>query len=176
MLLGLVFLQLAGSASSRPLPEYEVKAAFLYNFTNFVTWPEDVLAEQETFPVCVLGQDPFGEVLDETFLHKTYHGIPMEVRRVALHESASCRVLFISPSEEWRLAVILHLLQGLPILTVSELHEFIDRGGMINLSVQQNQIRFSINAAAAEQAGLKISSQLLKLARRVILGQRDIPR
>ena len=146
--------------------EYSVKAAFIYNFAKFVEWPSESFAGDKPFVIGVLGQDPFKRVLDEAVSGKTVREKRIVVKRVSRIEDATdCHILFISDSEKDDLARIIKHLDRLPVLTVSDVGRFADRGGMIQLVMDQNRVRFAINLAATEQTGLKPSSQLLKLAR-----------
>jgi hypothetical protein len=150
-------------------PEYQVKAAFLFNFAKFVDWPEAALARDSSVNVCVLGDDPFGPVLNRTVEGKTVHDRPIRVARVSdLAEVFECHVLFISGSHRRELPRLLPTLSGLSILTVGEMAGFAQSGGMIAFTTDEDRVRFEINNEAAERAGLRISSQLLKLATRVI--------
>ncbi|MBI3802229.1 MAG: YfiR family protein [Nitrospirae bacterium] len=153
-------------AESVSLSEYQVKAAFLYNFAKFVEWPAEALPEGQPFVIGILGQDPFGSLIDEAVAGKTVHDRPIAVKRYPkVEEVAGANILFISDSEGPNVSHILKRLDRAPILTVSDLGRFADEGGMVQLLVDQNRVRFAINVAAVEQAGLKPSSQLLKLAR-----------
>jgi len=146
--------------------EYEVKAAFLYNFGRFVEWPLGAMGGDGTFVVTVLGRDPFGSVLDDTLRGKTIDGKRVVVRRVLRSEDVGrSQIVFISDSEKDRLPEILKNLDAAPVLTVGEMSQFAERGGVIRLKVDQDRIRLEINVAAAERSRLRISSQLLKLAR-----------
>jgi len=164
----LASLALAGSlwALGPPPTEYEVKAAFLLNFGRFVEWPSEALPDARVpLTVGVLGEDPFGPLLDQTLKDKSAQGHPVVVRRLeGLDEARRCQILFVSASESGDVSQILRAVQGVPVLTVSEIPQFALRGGMVNFVVRENRVRFEINTAAATQARLKISSQLLKLA------------
>jgi uncharacterized protein DUF4154 len=156
---------LLGPARAAGPGEYEVKAAFLYNFARFVEWPADPDGDGP-FVVTVLGSDPFGSVLDDTLRGKTVDDKRIVVRRVSRSEDVGrSRILFISDSEKDRLPAILKTLEKAPVLTVGEMNKFAERGGVIRFKVEQDRIRLEINVAAAERSKLKISSQLLKLAR-----------
>ena len=156
----------AAAATPAPLAEYEVKAAFLHNFARFVEWPE--AAASGPLVVGVLGEDPFGPLLDRTFAGKTLRNQPIHVRRLArVEDAAGVHVVFISRSEEGRLADILRPLRGTPVLTVSDIPDFAARGGIIGLRLEDQKVRFDIDPNQAARAGLKLSSQLLKLARLV---------
>jgi hypothetical protein len=147
--------------------EYEVKAAFLYNFSKFVEWPVAENQEGGSFPLCVLGTDPFGPVLDATTNGKKVRGVPLIVRRIGSTTQASgCRILFICTSERKRFAKILEEIGVAEILTVSESHGFAAQGGIINFFLDDNdKVRFEINAENARRTGLQINAQLLELAR-----------
>jgi len=163
------FALLLVTGLSMPLPafaddavtEYQVKAAFLYNFSRFVNWPG---ALDNTFRLCVIGQNPFENLLDG-LIGKNVHDSIMVVET---HDSTDtvhdCQVLFISRSLEPELDTIITAIDGLPILTVSDIASFTDAGGMIGLGIVNNKIRFEINTDAAGLAGLSISSKLLSLA------------
>jgi len=145
--------------------EYQVKAAYLYNFGRFVVWPSPV--KGEPFTVCVLGHDPFGVVLDATLSGETINGLKVVAKRImALQESGSCQILFISASDlsQPRLKEILAELDQRSVLTVSDSPEFAQRGGMVQFVLDGNRVRFEVNLAAAERARLSLSSQLLRLA------------
>lgn len=155
-------------AESSKSGEYTLKAAFLYNFAKFVEWPTETLERTESFKVGLLGKDPFGKELDELMRGKTVHNKPLVVQRLeSLEAAADCQMIFISASEADRLEEILKTLAGRPVLVVGDMPRFIHRGGMVGLSVENQKVRFSINEKPADAAGLKISSQLLKLAKMV---------
>jgi len=145
--------------------EYQVKAAFLYNFGRYVEWPPQA-RPPASFTICVLGEDPFGPVLDELIKGKSIQRMKLATRRLERVEDAgNCQILFISSSENGRLEHILAVLHGRSVLTVGEAERFAHRGGMINFRLEGSKVRFEVNLDATEQAGLTISSQLLKLAR-----------
>ena len=144
--------------------EYEVKAAFLYNLAKFVEWPDS----QSKGPLIfgILGQDPFGETLDRIVNHKVVGGRAVAVKRSAdLNQLADCQVLFVSASETKRLKQILKDLDGRPVLTVGDNDEFVRSGGTVALVLEQNRVVLEINADRTAQAGLKISSRALEVAR-----------
>ena len=146
--------------------EYELKAAFLYNFAKFVEWPAGAFAnESSPLAIGIIGANPFGETLERTVRNKSIGGHPLVVRpSVAPEEWKHCQILFVSSSEGRRLWEILEDLRGAPVLTVGESGHFIDNGGMIDFVIEGQKIRFEINRHAASAAGLKISSKLLSLA------------
>jgi hypothetical protein len=154
--------------------EYAVKAAFLYNFTKFVEWPDSAFPDG-TLRLCVLGENPFGKTL-QTVAGEEVAGHKLTVLSTEkLSDPAGCQVLFISQSERERMPRILADLRDLPVLTVSDTGGFIDHGGIINFTLERGKVRFEINQEAAERAGIKISSKLLRLATRVTPGTKPGP-
>jgi hypothetical protein len=148
--------------------EYQVKAAYLYNFGKFVNWPADAGASSE-FDVCVLGTDPFGPLLDATVSDSTINGKRVIAKRIArAQDAADCRVVFIAASESQRLSSDLAVLSRLHVLTVSDNPHFLERGGMIQFVLEGDRVRFAVNLSAAQEAGLTLSSELLKVATRVV--------
>ena len=145
--------------------EYEIKAALLYNFAKFVEWPDETVPETSApLTLCVLGDDPFGPAL-ESIDGKTIRSRRLVIKRsVTARDVSTCHILFISSSEEKHLAQILEVLRTSSTLTIGETQGFTQNGGIINLAVESNKVRFEINANAADRAGLKISSKLLSLA------------
>jgi hypothetical protein len=157
----------AAESSRAAVGEYQVKAAFLYHFAKFVEWPHSSTSG-DSIAVCVIGEDPFGPVLDFTFEDKSLNGRRFEVRRLAgSPELQACPILFVSRSENNKTGQILQALRQAPVLTVGESQQFQEAGGMIHLVLDESKVRFDINLAAAKDAGLRISAQLLRLARRV---------
>jgi translation elongation factor EF-Tu-like GTPase len=113
----------------------------------------------------VLGQDPFGTTFDRTIAGESVKGMKVVIKRVAKpHDALSCRILFISSSEESRLKEIVATLDNASVLTVSDIPQFSRHGGMIQFVVEANKVRFEVNLTIAERAGLILSSQLLKVA------------
>ena len=146
--------------------EYEVKAAYLYKLGKFVEWPDKVTpSTEDSFAICVLGKDPFGTTFDTTIAGESINGKKVVIKRLAKpHDAVSCRILFISSSEEGRLKEILLDLSKTSVLTVSDMPQFARRGGMVEFVVDSNRVRFGVNLTSAERAGLTLSSQLLKVA------------
>jgi YfiR/HmsC-like len=162
-----VFLHLSSALGQHAKPtEYEVKATYLYNFSKFVQWPGQASpAESDAFAICVIGEDPFGRALHATVENETVGGKRVVVKQIPASEDAvNCRILFISSSEEQRVQQVLTSLGGASVLTVSDLPKFAQRGGMVQFVLEGNRVRFEVNSAAAERAGLRLSSELLKVA------------
>jgi hypothetical protein len=157
----------AAAGVSQPT-EYELKAAFLYNFIKFTEWPAAKLGKtDDPFVIGIVGNDPFGAALDKTIAGEKVRERTIAVRRFPRMNDAAANshVLFISASEANNLAAILKLLDGQAVLTVSDIEEFAQRGGVINLKKDNNKIVFEINLDAAKRAGLAMNAQLLKLAK-----------
>jgi hypothetical protein len=152
-------------AQAPRVTEYHVKATYLYNFGQFVRWPADSLAPEGRFRICVLGLDPFGSILDASISNETIAGRAVVIARISTsQEAASCSILFISSSEERQLERILLTLDKANVLTVSDMPNFAQRGGMIQFTKDGSRIRFAVNLSSAEEAGLALSSELLKVA------------
>jgi hypothetical protein len=148
--------------------EYEVKAAMLYNLTRFVEWPSSAYPDAQTQTVmCILGQDPFGGFLTSIVSEQMAKGgRAVEIRRIRNDKGIhGCHVVYISSSERKSITEIFSNLKGSSVLTVGEMAQFAARGGMIQFSLEEKQVRFEINVDAASRAELKISSRLLMLAR-----------
>jgi hypothetical protein len=149
--------------------ESQVKAAYLFNFGKFVQWPLDHGPSGDSFQLCVLGQDPFGPVLDATVAGESISARKIAVVRISkVSEAAPCKVLYISASETSRLGQILEATRHSGTLTVSDIPHFVERGGIIGFVKQQDRIRFEVNRSAAEDSHLTLSSELLKVALRVM--------
>ena len=153
--------------------EYQVKAAYLYGFGRFVEWPAGAqVAVDGTFVLCVLGQDPFGRLLDEAADGAVLKNQPVTVRRIErAEESAACDTLFVSASEQPRMTRILSVLGRRPVLTVGDSTDFARRGGMIGFSMEGSRVRFTVNLEAARDAGLMMQSELLRVAAGVLRGR-----
>lgn len=166
----------ADSAQTNPLSEYQVKAAFLFHFAQFVEWPEEAFKEANSpLTYCTIGADPFHGSLDAALSGKTVGVRSLRVMHYRqLQEIRGCQVLFIGEREQKLVPSLLTSLKGIPALTVGESQDFVQDGGMIGFLLEENKIRFEINLDAAEHARLKVSSRLLALAKRVIGGQRGI--
>lgn len=157
----------AGAGAAEPAHgEYEIKAAFLYNFARFVDWPATRASAGEAVSLCVLGEDPFGRAID-ALAGKPVHERTLRIRRPAsVGEAMGCDIVFVSFSEARRVQGVLEALSGTSgVLLVSDIEGFARRGGTIELYREGNRIRFLINVAAAREAGLALSSKLLRVAK-----------
>ena len=163
------FVSLCSAQLATHPTEFQVESAYLYNFGKFVQWPAGRVAASDSLQICLLGKDPFGAILDSTVAGEKIDGRAITVRRLStIDGSSACGILFISSSEEARLSVILASAERSGALTVSDIPHFAERGGTIGFVIQQGRIRFEVNRAAAAQAHLTLSSELLKVASRVI--------
>jgi hypothetical protein len=177
----LVFISVAATLlaafDEQPPLEYQVKAACLYWFPNFVKWPpQKIGAPDSPFIIGVLGKDPFAGALEAVVEGKKFEQHTLTVRHISSPaEARACHLLFISPSEDNRLPAIVKELRDTPVLTVGESEKFLARGGMIKFIIVDNKVRFEINREAAEQAGVHIKSQLMNLVR-LVNNQTDSPR
>lgn len=156
-----------GRADHREALEYEVKAAMLVNFAKFVDWPAQAFADgRAPLVIALVGRDPFGGLIEETVRDRSVGGHPIVVRKLDApppRESAA-HIVFLARSEKRRSADLLAAVAGRPVLTVSDAEGFTQAGGMIALSIENERVAFQVNRAAAQRAGLSISSRLLKLA------------
>ena len=142
--------------------EYRVKAAYLLNFTRYVEWPQ---SSDSRLSICVMGRDPFGRILDATVAGRTVQGRPLEVRRVqSASEASECEVVFVSRDAWRRNPQSLEALSGTGSLTVGESEQFARDGGVIGFVILDETVRFVVNDAARDRAGLRISSRMLSLA------------
>ncbi len=146
--------------------EYRVKAAFLYNFALFTSWPEGTFEEDDS-PIIfgVVGKDPFGTTLDKAIEGKTLHGRPLVIRRYPqVKDLKDCHILFVSNSEEKGLTEVFKKLAGQHVFTVSDMAGFSSSGGLARFYIDNGKVSFEINTDTAARQRLSISSQLLKLA------------
>lgn len=178
MLAGVVCLFVSGTMETRAATpaarEYEVKAAFLFNFAQYVEWPAGAFSSP-TAPIIIgiLGDDAFGQTLDQTIRDETVKDRPIAVHRSRQIENLKhCHLLFVSKSERGRLGQIFASLVGKPCLTVGETDHFTHNGGIINFRLQGANVRFEINLNAARRSGLTISSKLLRLA--IVIGSERV--
>ncbi len=164
--LGLALLLVVPLVAEQPVTEYDVKAAFMYNFARLAEWPEVSRDGAGTFTVGILGQDPFGLSIRRVIEGKTVKGLPIRiVYGASAEELRDCNMVFVSSSERTRLPGLLQALSAAPVLTVSDAPEFTERGGMIELFVENSRIRFAINREMIQRSGLRVASTLLTLAR-----------
>jgi len=168
----LVLFILMTSSISYAIPpaakEYQIKAVFLFNFVNFISWPDDAFdSSLSTFNICVLGEDPFGIFLDFTTEGQTAKGgRTLKIKRLKdnIQDVQTCHILFISHSEQHNLKSIFERIKNLPILTVSDIDNFVKKGGMVKFFSRNNKIRLGINPEAIKAEGLTANANLLNLS------------
>lgn len=175
VLLILQFGPFSGHLRGQAVKEYDLKAAFLYHLAQFVDWPSEAYPAADTpLVIGVLGQDPFGKALDEIIQNEVVKNRKLIVQRYRrLEEIKLCHVLFISHSEDSRLAEILAALQGRAILTVGDSDGFARRGGMVRFLTDKGKLKLRINLDSARAANLTISSKLLRASE--VIGARETP-
>jgi hypothetical protein len=180
----LLLIGLQACAESTSSREYKLKAAYLYNFIRFVEWPKERMADaNEPVIIGVIGKSPFGSAFEpikdekakgRKVIIKWFKGLKelKEYDKAEMDQTIKdirkCHLLFICSSEEKTLKEIMDWVKGYSVLTVAGMPDFLESGGMINLIVEEDKIRFEINNFTANQTKLKISSQLLKVAKRVV--------
>jgi hypothetical protein len=157
----------AQSSESSDSSEYLIKAGFIYNFAQLVQWPSGAFSQADSpIVIGIFGTDPFGGIIDRVIENKKLDGRNLVVKRLKRGASIKdCNILFISSSEAAHLDEIIQSTKGMPILTIGETPGFAMRGGIINLTLEGNRVRFEVNIEAAKQANLNVSSRLLALAR-----------
>jgi hypothetical protein len=152
-------------AATAGAPEYEVKAAYVYNFVKFVEWPQSDSVKSLT--VCICGKSPIGGFLDEAVRGKLVHGLPIEVKRMSDggENWDPCQVVFFGAASRASIQSILEQLKGHSVLTIGESQSFAENGGMIALVTEDGRARFDINLGAVTDGHLKVSSKLVELGR-----------
>lgn len=168
----LVFTVLAGvsveNASAQAVSEYELKAAFLYNFAKFVEWPAAAFKDSnDPIRICVAGKNPFGRALENAVQGKLIEGRGLVVDEISdLRQATACHILFVGASERKRVLTILDTAAaGCGILSIGDIEGFAAQGGVANFKLEEGRVRFEINVAAAYQQHLRVSSKLLSLAK-----------
>jgi hypothetical protein len=164
--LGLI-LASGGRADDDAPKEYQVKAAFIYNFVQFTQWPDSAFSASDSpLVVAVFGSNPFGDSLQKAMDGKKLGNHPIVVKQFDSTDSIpSCHVLFVAASEEGRLNDVFRSAADHPILTIGEATTFCDKGGAMRFLIDDGKIRFEVNLDAVKRAGLHISAKLLNLAR-----------
>jgi hypothetical protein len=165
----LAVLVLPASAQSPPpegKTEYALKAVFLLNFCRFIEWPKSAFSSpSEPITIGIIGEDPFGPLLNEAVQGETQHGRAIKVEHYRRPDQIGhCHLLFVSRSETARLDAILAAVSGKSIVTVGETDVFLDRGGMIALTADRSRVRLHINPEMLRAASLDVSSKLLRIA------------
>lgn len=156
------------SGFSQQYTEYELKAAYLFNFGKFVQWPEETFKNtSDPFIIGIYGNNPFGTILQQTIQNKTLQNRPIIIINItSIEDAATCHILFICKTNKFNLNQILQYLSNKPVLTVGDnIEDFCQSGGIINFTGQHSQKRFEINNKASLRVLLTISSKLLALSR-----------
>jgi hypothetical protein len=171
-IVALVLALFASEAGAQaPTIEYDVKAAFLLNFSRFIEWPGSMRGQ--SFRLCTMEPDPFGSRLQAATTGETWEGRAIEVTRLTSLRDANCHLLYVPAAAMTRFRAYQRALAGQPVLLVGETRDFLANGGMIRLFVEANRVRFSISQRACEAVGLRVSSRLLRLAREVVPSERS---
>jgi hypothetical protein len=163
--LGLLMLLGSGPGWAQDVPEYRLKAAFLYNFAAFTEWPADVGG---TLNLCIAGTDPFGPEIDQL------NGKTVGVRAIEVHRKAGveslkgCQVIYLAPASMGQLPRVLEAVRGMPVLIVADSPGATRQGVALNMNVAQGRVSFEANLLAARGARLKLSANLLRLATEVL--------
>lgn len=168
----------ASAAAEKRVTEYQIKAVYLYNFLLFAEWPEDESGKsKDSIVIGIVGKDPFKDAFKPVEGKDIFKGKKLVIRRFEkvppVKSLRQCDLLFISSSLQKKVPDVLKLLEGHPVLTVSEIDGFIETGGMINLLTRKDTVKFEINKAAAQRVGIKFRSKLLRVAVRVIENNHD---
>ncbi len=158
----------ATASRAQPTLENDVKATFLYNFTKFIEWPAAPSPAPGRFRLCVLADPEFTRAVDRTIAGELVEGRQLErVEPQSVGEVSTCAILYVGREHVDRSAPWLAAARDLPVLTVGDGPQFVQRGGAIGFVLENNRVRFDVSALAVQRAGLKVSSKLLRVARSV---------
>jgi hypothetical protein len=167
LIFSVLFATTNSRAQSSPSPQYRVEAAFLFNFTKFIDWPASAFnSPEEPFVIGILGDDPFGNFIDEVVKDEKVKEHSIKIERYADSSNiGKCHLLFINSRKKERVNELLKELTYQNVLTVSNDDNFLREGGMIQFFTEDNKIRVAINTSATKAAQISVSSKLLALAR-----------
>ena len=156
----------AGGAARLEPSEYGLKSVFLYQFCRFMEWPGSAFSSPyDPLIIGVIGDDPFGSLLNEAVAGETYHGRPIRIEHYrSARDIKRCHLLFVSRSSVDQMNEILSAVAGKSVVTVGETEGFLDRGGMIALTADRNRVRLQVNASSLRAAKVDVSSKLLRVA------------
>lgn len=177
LILGLLLgLATPGFAQKASPSEYEIKAAMIYRFAQFLEWPTNLFeTSQSPLHICIAGADPFGSSIDVVLKDQRIGTRNLLIMRHPVPITATnCHLIFIRGGQTTETEKLLALLYAKPVLTIGEDEDFAKKGGHIRLYLQENKLRFDINLAAMERSGLKMHSQVMKLATRITLDGKDV--
>jgi hypothetical protein len=159
----------ANAAGEARPTEFQVKAAYLYNFGKFVRWPDSAAPSLDSpFTICVVGKNPFDDALEAAVAGQTINGHRVSLKNVTeVSKVAGCQILYVDGSETRRFKSVLNSVRRMPVVTVSDAGDFLDQGGMIQFVLVNDHVRFAVNLVAAREAGIQLSAELLKAATKV---------
>jgi hypothetical protein len=162
----IVWLIASFASAQNRMSEYDVKAAYLFNFGKFIRFTaSDPNMQRQSFDVCIVGRDQVGHALDDLTANERLDGKPVRILQLkTAAEARGCAIAYISASEGTRIKADLDALRGQETLTVSDAADFLQHGGMIQFVIVANHVRFAVNLDAVESAQLSVSSELLKVA------------
>ncbi|UZE97131.1 YfiR family protein [Alkalimarinus alittae] len=160
-----ILLLLTLSATVQARSENDVKAVYLYNFIKFITWPEE--PTNSSINICIYGDNPFG-IQSQKLNTLKVRNRPLQIIYPNKIDLPNCTVVFIAPSEEVFTGELLARINNSPILTISDIENFTEKGGMIGFIKLGNVVKFDINLKKARETNIQISSKLLELANHVI--------
>jgi len=146
----------------------KIKAAYIYQFTQFVTWPDPPVSADTPLTICVLGKGPIGNELEPLNRRRLGRGLISVSYPQTLRDTAVCNILYIAETEQRQLQSTLNYLHNKPVLTVSSIPNFAARGGIIGFVIVNKRVRLEINRAAARNANIQLSAKLLEVAMRVV--------
>jgi hypothetical protein len=150
-------------------PEPDIKAAYLYNFTKYVEWPSEGGPGTGPFRLCVVSDEVTRRAIERTVDGETVNGRPLVLLAPQTPQHAQqCQILFVGRSERQQASRLLAAVRDQPVLTVGDSSRFTEEGGMIEFLLQDNRVRFDVNLARAQQSKLRVSSNLLRVARKVL--------
>lgn len=188
ILFAALFATPAMAADSKLNREQQIKAAFIYNFIKFVDWPKEKIADSNDITIGIIGKNPFGNAFEavkgkeiknnklvikyfpQLEQYKAKHKDEYKDEYKDKYQGAlkKCYILFICSSEKEHLKEIINFIKGSSVLTIGDMDGFLAAGGVIKFTMEEKKVRFEINVTAAKRAKLKIRSQLLRLAKRVV--------
>lgn len=156
-----------GKLSVAQYSEYEIQAAYIFNFAKFIEWPVDVYSQSDTIVLGVYKNDPFGITLEKTMIGRKANGKSWKILRLQkMSDVDKCHIIYFSEIDKFELGLVLKRIQNKPILSIGdEIESFCEIGGIVNFTAQFSHNQFEINNKLAIQHGIKINPKLLKLAK-----------
>jgi len=156
-----VSLLLSNAVAQDRAIEYKIKAAYLYNFTKFITWPD---SDAPTFNICIVGKDPFGKIISPIETRSVKNKPIRVVRFNSLNQAKQCQLIYSAEINKKIFPGILTIQSLYPILTVSDSKQFVQKGGMIAFILKEGKVKLFINLPVLRKSGLEISAKLLEVA------------